>query len=266
MFDGQVKKLHDATAFVADVYRVLEQYLNSCVVASTTAGVSAPGSGTPVSLASLLQEISWGPYHGVDRLPPALSTILHQRDTRRQDDGLATPGNHENRLRCEEAIQAADRAAGVNGGGRNGGGSGSGGGGGGVRGGGGAGGCKRPGDDGTVHINPHHRPNLALLPGGKTRDVLHTFALPTLGGSTWCKRWHHRGHCFENCPRRGSHITPPASVCTLVADYLTNERNLQEGNDGWRGRGTTPALPPPVAHVTDADLEFSGSGKFLLRG
>ena len=81
-------------------------------------------------------------------------------------------------------------------------------------------------------MNPHHRPNLALLPGENTQHVIRTFALPTLVGSTWCKRWKHRGRCFENYPRRGRHVDPPASVCTLVADALTNERNPQEGNDG----------------------------------
>ena len=53
-FDGRVKNLHDATAFVADVSRVLGQYLNSCVVASTTAGLYDPGSCTPVSLDLIL--------------------------------------------------------------------------------------------------------------------------------------------------------------------------------------------------------------------
>ena len=33
MFDGQVKNLHDTTAFVADVSWVLGQYVNSCVEA-----------------------------------------------------------------------------------------------------------------------------------------------------------------------------------------------------------------------------------------
>ena len=59
-FDGQVKNSHDDTAFVADVSWVLGQYLNSCVVASTTAGLYAPGSRNPVSLALILQELSWG--------------------------------------------------------------------------------------------------------------------------------------------------------------------------------------------------------------
>ena len=80
-FDGRVKNSHDATAFVADIPQVLGQYLNSWVVASTTAGLSAPGSRTPVSMAPLLQEIYWGTYHGVDCLPPALITLLNQRDT-----------------------------------------------------------------------------------------------------------------------------------------------------------------------------------------
>ena len=89
-------------------------------------------------------------------------------------------------------------------------------------GGGGGGGHDRPGAEGAVQMNPHHRPNLALLHGENTQDVLRTFALPTLGGSTWCKRWHHGGRCFENCPRGGIHVAPPVSVCTLVADALTN--------------------------------------------
>ena len=81
-------------------------------------------------------------------------------------------------------------------------------------------------------MNPHHRPNLALPPDENTRDVLRTFALTILCGSTWCKRWNHGGCCFENCPRRGSHVDPPTLVCTLLADALTNESNPQEGHDG----------------------------------
>ena len=81
-FDGQVKNSNYATAFVTDVSRVLEQYLNSCMAASTTAGLSSPGFRTPVSLAPLLQEISWGPSQRVDRFPPGLCTLLHQQDTR----------------------------------------------------------------------------------------------------------------------------------------------------------------------------------------
>ena len=81
-FDGRVKDLHDATAFVADVSQVMGQYMNSCVVASTIAGLSAPGSRTLVSMAPLLQEISWGPSRRVDRFPPGLCTLLHQQYTR----------------------------------------------------------------------------------------------------------------------------------------------------------------------------------------
>ena len=71
-----------------------------------------------------------------------------------------------------------------------------------------------------------------MLPSENTRDVLRTFALPTLVGSTWYKWWNHRGRYFENCSRKGRHIAPPASVCTLVVDAHTNQRNPQEGNDG----------------------------------
>ena len=81
-FDRQVKNSHNATAFVADVSWVLGQYLKYCVVVSTTASLSDPGSRTPLFLAPLLQELSWGPYHWVDHLPPTLSTLLHQQDTR----------------------------------------------------------------------------------------------------------------------------------------------------------------------------------------
>ena len=97
-FDGQVKNLHNATAFVADASWVLGHYLNSSVVASTTAKISAPGSRTPVSQAPLFQELSWENYHGVDHLPPELSTLLHQQDELHRDSGMATPGNHEARL------------------------------------------------------------------------------------------------------------------------------------------------------------------------
>ena len=56
-------------------------------------------------------------------------------------------------------------------------------------GGGGGGGVRdRPGAEGAVQMNPHYCSNLALLPCENTRDVLRTFALPTLGGSTWCKQ------------------------------------------------------------------------------
>ena len=243
-FDRQVKNSHNATAFVANVSRFLGQYLNSCVAVSRAAGLSVPGSCTPVYLSQLLQEISWRPYHGVYRLPPEFITLLHQQDMPKQDAVRATPGDHETRLRHEEDIQAAACAAGGNGGGRNGSssgggscggsGGGSGGGGGGGRGGGDCslGGRDRPHAKGTVYINQHHLPNLALLPGKNTRDVLRTFALPTLGRSTWSKRWHHRGCCFENFPLSGSHVAPPAPVCTLVADAVANERNPQERHDG----------------------------------
>ena len=132
--------MHDATSFEADVSQVLGNYLNSCVVTSTTSGLSVPGSRTPVSLAPLLQELSWGTYHGLDHLTPSLSTLFHQWDTHRRDAGLVTPGNHETRLRHEEVIQAAACAAGGNGGDRTGGGGGggSGNGGGSISGGGGA--------------------------------------------------------------------------------------------------------------------------------
>ena len=39
------------------------------------AGLNAPGSQTLVSLAPLLQELTLGPYHGIERLPPALRTL-----------------------------------------------------------------------------------------------------------------------------------------------------------------------------------------------
>ena len=233
-FDGRVRNSHDATAFGADLSRVLGEYFNSCVRASTTAGLDAPGSRTPVTLAPLMTELSWGPYHGVERLPTALRLVLGQRDERRRAAGLATPGDREARLRREEAARAAVRPAArapVRRGDEGGGGGGDDGGGGGG-GGGPAPSRDRPGAEGAVVVNTAARPQLAIRPGENTRDLLRTFALPTLGGATWCKRWHHGGRCFENCPRRGSHRAPSAAVCTVVADALAQERNPQEGDDG----------------------------------
>ena len=97
-FDRQVKNLHNTTAFVAYASWVLGHYLNSSVVGSTTAKISAPGSRTPVSQAPLFQELSWENYHGIDHLPPELSTLLHQQDELHRDSGMDTPGNHEARL------------------------------------------------------------------------------------------------------------------------------------------------------------------------
>ena len=95
--------------------------------------------------------------------------------------------------------------------------------------GGGGGGGDRVGPEGVAVPNRLKRPALAMIEGENTRDILRNVVLPTLGGHTWCKRWHHGGTCFENCLRRGSHIDPPTAMCQEVTALLVAERNPQQG-------------------------------------
>ena len=78
--------------------------------------------------------------------------------------------------------------------------------------------------EGTPLTNPARISVLTLRAGENTRDVLSNMALPTLGGSMWCKRWHHGGRCFSGCDRRGSHIPPTAAALATVAATLKIER------------------------------------------
>ena len=77
---------------------------------------------------------------------------------------------------------------------------------------------------GQVVSNPRPIQRLHLLPGKNTRGICREVALPTLGGFSFCKRWHLRSGYFGDCPRAASHIHPPVSVVDEVAAALTAER------------------------------------------
>ena len=152
----------------------------------------------------------------------SLRAALAQRDAQRAATDLAVPapyGAQGLRAAVDAAVAAALRNAGnPQGAGRRNG-----------VGGGGGGGGERVGPEGEVRPNRLKRPALAMLPVENTRDLLRGVVLPTLGGHTWCKRWHHGGTCFANCERRESHIDPPTAMCQEVAALLVVGRNPQQG-------------------------------------
>ena len=78
--------------------------------------------------------------------------------------------------------------------------------------------------EGTPLTNPARVSVLTLRAGENTQDVLRKVALPKIGGSVWCKRWHHGGRCFSGCDRRGSHIPPTAASLATVTAALKIER------------------------------------------
>ena len=87
-----------------------------------------------------------------------------------------------------------------------------------------ASGVVRQGREGTPVTNYARISVLTLRAGESTRDVLRNVALPTLGGSVWCKRWHHGGHCLLGCDMRGSHIPPTATALSTVTVALKLEQ------------------------------------------
>ena len=80
------------------------------------------------------------------------------------------------------------------------------------------------GQEGTSLTKPARISVLTLRVGEKTHNVLRNVALPTLGGSVWCKRWHHGGHCLSGCDSKGSHIPPTAAALAKVTATLKIER------------------------------------------
>ena len=155
-----------------------------------------PGSLTPVSFLHLRSELKFLPYHGIACLHPTLRYLVRDRDIRRVAAGLPTPGSLESH-RIEMAVAAEMKRAG--GRGSNG-----------VGGTGNSGGNfnarydlpDRPGEassiarqsrEGTPLTNPDRISVLTFRSGDNTLDVLRNVDLPSLGGSVWCKRWHHGG-------------------------------------------------------------------------
>ena len=138
---------------------------------------------------------------------------------RRAAAGLLTPGGSEG-VRIQLAVAAkVARASGVGGSG--------GGGSGGVR------SCRlqcdknadagegtRPSCKGTPLANSTCIPVLTLWAEENMQDVLRNVALPTLGISVWCKRWHRGGHCFTTCEQKGIHISPTAATLATVTAAL----------------------------------------------
>ena len=158
---------------------------------------------------------------------PTLRALVRDRDIRRVAAGLPTPGSLESH-HIGMAVAAETKRAGGRG----------------SNGGGDRGhsegnsnarsdlparpmeasGVARQSCEGTPLTNPARISVLTIRAGDNTRDVLRNVALPTLGGSLWCKRWHHGGRCFSDCDRKGSHIPPTAVALKTVTTTLKLER------------------------------------------
>ena len=176
------------TALLDEIFRLLLEYLNACVQASCTGTLTQPVSLTPVSFVHLCDKLCFIPYHSPARLHPTLQALVQERDMRRVEAGLPTPGGSEAiiiQLALAAELKRAGRG-GVNGGG----------GGGGVVGGergrrlqrtnnadAGSGTCQVR--KGTLLTNLARISVLNLSVGENTRDFLRNVALPTLGGSVW---------------------------------------------------------------------------------
>ena len=81
----------------------------------------------------------------------------------------------------------------------------------------------RQGQEGTPLTKPARISVLTLQSGENTCDVLRNVDLPSLGGSLWCKCWHHGGRCFSGCDRKGNHIPPTAVALATVITALKIE-------------------------------------------
>ena len=75
--------------------------------------------------------------------------------------------------------------------------------------------------------NPRPIQRLRLLPGENTRGMCREVAFPTLGGVTFCKRWHLGHTCFRDCPRRASHTHPPVAIVDTVAALMEEDRTAR---------------------------------------
>ena len=113
-------------------------------------------------------------------------------------------------------------------------------------------------------FNRLKRPALVILPNENTHDLLQNKALPTLRGSTWCKRWHHGGIFFANCIRRGSQMNPPPAMSQGVGAMLVLDHNTKGDNVCLTvTRHHAGIAYSPLRQILDLDL--SGRGKFLAR-
>ena len=212
-FKRAIVDSHAATALVDDVSRIHGSYLNSCLMAAGSAGIDGLGSRTACSYQRVLDELEWGPYRGTERIHASLRTVLAQRDALRPAAGAPVPTTRPQANPPGTQRSTTRRNSG--GGGDDGNGAGR--------------GSNRVGREGEVTPNPLKRPALAMIEGENTRNLLRNVVLPTLGGHTWCKRWHHGGTCFANCLRQGSHIDPPTAMCQEVAALLAVDRHPPQG-------------------------------------
>ena len=94
-FEREILNSHQVMALIDDVSRLPSEYLNAFVQSSCTGNLTQPGSLTPVSFLHLRSELNFLPDQGIARLHPTLRALVRDRDIRRVEAGLPTPGNSE---------------------------------------------------------------------------------------------------------------------------------------------------------------------------
>ena len=190
------------TRFVYDVLWVVGRYLNACIMASSAARQGDPGARTPCSFQFIIAKLDPGRYAG-RQLPASLQGLLSVRARRQALAAPSTPSPAP-QTRYEPADgndSQGRRGALVAPRGR-----------------------RREDRSGESIANPRPIQSLCLLPGENTRGMYREVALPTLGGVTFCNRWHLGYAFFGDFPRAASHVHPPVAVVDEVAAEMTAER------------------------------------------
>ena len=174
---------------------IVSAYLNSYVLASTTAAEEELGARIPVSFRYLTDELDHGRYTG-----RALPRSLHELLTVCAGKCAALTLVAALPPPAPRPIDVDGRAGGDGGGGvillRGG---------------------RRNDHNVKVILNPRPIQRLWILIGENTRGVCLDVALPTLGGIAFCKRWHIGYTCFGIFPRAASHHHPAGDIVDKVA-------------------------------------------------
>ena len=202
-----------------DLSCVITDYLNACIKASSTPALSDPGGQTPAPFQFIIDDLEYGQYLGRPLLP-SLWKLLLERDYERA-----------------AAARRAREPAPTGDGGRVDGGSGA------VTAGGGENDVAPARRQRSLEEEPVANPCpvqcLRLLPGDNTRRICWNAALPLVGGTTFCKRWHVVRNCFSECPWRGSQVNPSAAIIDEVAAAMATACALLPETSGMGAGGST---------------------------
>ena len=174
-------------------------YYNACIQASTTALMGDPGGLTPESFTMLLEELTWGQYHG-QPFPVSLQSLLLPANVLTPTPVHASADIPPLVLSLAPSNQIPLGPLTQ---------------------------CRGSVMDREPIANHRPIPHLRLLPGENTRYSLCSNHLSMVNGCTFYKHWRLGMLCWMQCARAASHVLPPnATVCTLAA-ALTAEQVVE---------------------------------------